>query len=112
MFLLSIRAGGVGLNLQAADTVIMYDTGENRSSVCLQRPLTARRNCRVEEGWAERAGLSAQLGAAAAGCPTCRPTAVHADKPSAPLHPGLQIGTLSWTCRRRHGRTAWGKPRR
>ena len=28
MFLLSIRAGGVGLNLQAADTVIMYDTGE------------------------------------------------------------------------------------
>lgn len=27
-FLLSIRAGGVGLNLQGADTVIMYDTGE------------------------------------------------------------------------------------
>lgn len=27
VFLLSIRAGGVGLNLQAADTVIMYDTG-------------------------------------------------------------------------------------
>ena len=26
IFLLSIRAGGVGLNLQAADTVIMYDT--------------------------------------------------------------------------------------
>lgn len=28
VFLLSIRAGGVGLNLQGADTVIMYDTGE------------------------------------------------------------------------------------
>ena len=28
VFLLSIRAGGVGLNLQSADTVIMYDTGE------------------------------------------------------------------------------------
>ena len=27
-FLLSVRAGGVGLNLQAADTVVMYDTGE------------------------------------------------------------------------------------
>ncbi len=27
VFLLSIRAGGVGLNLQGADTVIMYDTG-------------------------------------------------------------------------------------
>ena len=29
IFLLSIRAGGVGLNLQAADTVIMYDTDWN-----------------------------------------------------------------------------------
>lgn len=29
LFLLSLRAGGVGLNLQAADTVIMYDTDWN-----------------------------------------------------------------------------------
>lgn len=29
VFLLSMRAGGVGLNLQAADTVIMYDTDWN-----------------------------------------------------------------------------------
>lgn len=29
VFLLSIRAGGVGLNLQAADTVIMFDTDWN-----------------------------------------------------------------------------------
>ena len=29
IFLLSTRAGGVGLNLQAADTVIMYDTDWN-----------------------------------------------------------------------------------
>lgn len=29
VFLLSVRAGGVGLNLQAADTVIMYDTDWN-----------------------------------------------------------------------------------
>ncbi|KAI3433655.1 hypothetical protein D9Q98_003464 [Chlorella vulgaris] len=29
VFLLSIRAGGVGLNLQGADTVIMYDTDYN-----------------------------------------------------------------------------------
>lgn len=27
VMLLSVRAGGVGLNLQVADTVIMYDTG-------------------------------------------------------------------------------------
>ncbi|GFH08153.1 uncharacterized protein HaLaN_03070, partial [Haematococcus lacustris] len=29
LFLLSLRAGGVGLNLQAADTIIMYDTDWN-----------------------------------------------------------------------------------
>ncbi|CAI5502294.1 unnamed protein product [Closterium sp. Naga37s-1] len=29
IFLLSVRAGGVGINLQAADTVIMYDTDWN-----------------------------------------------------------------------------------
>ena len=29
MFLLSSRAGGVGLNLQAADTVIMHDLDFN-----------------------------------------------------------------------------------
>lgn len=29
VFLLSMRARGVGLNLQAADTVIMYDTDWN-----------------------------------------------------------------------------------
>ena len=29
VFLLSMRAGGVGLNLQAADTVIMFDTDWN-----------------------------------------------------------------------------------
>jgi len=29
VFLLSMRAGGVGLNLQAADTVVMYDTDFN-----------------------------------------------------------------------------------
>ncbi|GMH43061.1 hypothetical protein BSKO_10983 [Bryopsis sp. KO-2023] len=29
LFILSTRAGGVGLNLQAADTVIMYDTDPN-----------------------------------------------------------------------------------
>jgi SNF2 family DNA or RNA helicase len=29
LFLLSLRAGGVGLNLQSADTVIMYDTDWN-----------------------------------------------------------------------------------
>ena len=35
IFLLSVRAGGVGLNLQAADTVIMYDTDWNpQASYC------------------------------------------------------------------------------
>jgi hypothetical protein len=29
LFLLSVRAGGMGLNLQAANTVIMYDTDFN-----------------------------------------------------------------------------------
>lgn len=29
LFLLSLRAGGVGLNLQAADTIIMYDSDWN-----------------------------------------------------------------------------------
>lgn len=36
VFLLSVRAGGVGLNLQAADTVIMYDTGEEVDRLCRQ----------------------------------------------------------------------------
>lgn len=34
VFLLSMRAGGIGLNLQAADTVIMYDTDWN-AQVCM-----------------------------------------------------------------------------
>ena len=29
VFLLSVRAGGVGLNLQAADTVVMFDSDWN-----------------------------------------------------------------------------------
>lgn len=33
IFLLSMRAGGVGLNLQAADTVIIYDTVRKLSSL-------------------------------------------------------------------------------
>ncbi len=42
-FLLSMRAGGIGLNLQAADTVIMYDTDWNAQVsmqfiVCRLRP--------------------------------------------------------------------------
>lgn len=32
IFLLSVRAGGMGLNLQKADTVIMYDTGKHTPS--------------------------------------------------------------------------------
>ncbi len=39
VFLLSTRAGGVGLNLQAADTVIMYDTDWNPQVHSLQVPV-------------------------------------------------------------------------
>lgn len=42
VFLLSMRAGGVGLNLQAADTVIMYDTDWN-PQVDLQAQARAHR---------------------------------------------------------------------
>jgi SNF2 family DNA or RNA helicase len=35
VFLLSVRAGGVGLNLQSADTVIMYDTDWNPQVGCV-----------------------------------------------------------------------------
>lgn len=41
MFLLSVRAGGVGLNLQAADTVVMYDTDWN-PQVCWAAPMGQR----------------------------------------------------------------------
>ena len=41
VMLLSVRAGGVGLNLQAADTVIMYDTGR----------FTLWQTCLVSAGW-------------------------------------------------------------
>ena len=42
VFLLSTRAGGVGLNLQAADTVVMYDTDWN-PQVDLQAQARAHR---------------------------------------------------------------------
>lgn len=36
VFLLSTRAGGMGINLTSADTVILYDTCVNRYILCLR----------------------------------------------------------------------------
>ena len=46
MFLLSTRAGGQGITLTAADTVIIYDTDFN-PQVCLSMPAITISICRV-----------------------------------------------------------------
>ena len=59
VFLLSIRAGGVGLNLQGADTVIMYDTGARCAVLCgVVGCAVCSMRCVVQYLWAWESGES------------------------------------------------------
>lgn len=101
LFLLSIRAGGVGLNLQAADTVIMYDTGD-QTEVRSNTPYRAG----AQEGQTCKQCRSHRTDrhVAVLGCfePPLAPALLLLSRPL--TH--SQTGTPRWTFRRRRAPTA------